>query len=384
MRSVLDKIIENKEKNGEISLRSLTSGGANYTSSLISATVTLKNGGDLKLFAKVANINEKLRKATNVKFMFEVEQFVYTEIVETYERIQDRHNVPLECRFVFPKFYGGDVTDGKETVVLEDLVSKGYSSFSRFQSTDWDHIKCAVKIIARFHALSFAFAKEDPDNFAKALEKVKLQLSTNRDNPEMKELWFRMMGAAVQVAKEEHKEKIKEFLCRELPPEEVYRNRMPISTPVLCHGDYRISNLLFKEEDDHIETIVVDYQTVHAGCPVMDLLYLEFMGTDEKFRRQYHEKMLDEYFTELTLALDRLDVDVNDVYPRETFDSELKQMLPIALRTASFILPLVLVEPDLAPQLGKASVGDFAISPNQLFAERFSGLISDCVRWGAL
>lgn len=70
----------------------------------------------------------------------------------------------------------------------------------------------------------------------------------------------------------------------------------------------------------------MDYQTVVTGSPVTDVLYLEFLGTDEKFRRENHERLLDHYFKELTAALDRVGLDVNEEYPRETFDSELKEV----------------------------------------------------------
>lgn len=383
VRRVINEIVEGKQKD-EIYLQSATSGGANFSSSLLSVTIKSENEEDLKLFVKIGNIKEELRNVINLKYKFAVEQFVYSELAKTYDRIQERHSVPLEYRFTFPKYYGGDDTDGEETVVLEDLVSKRYTVYSRFQSIDWEHIKCAVKVLARFHALSFAFAKEEPENFAKALEKVKLQPNTRRDAPAMKEMRLKMVAALVQVVKEEDKERISKFLYCELSPEEKLQYKTPLSTPVLCHGDYRGSNLFYKEQDGKIEIMVVDYQTVHSGCPVMDLLFLEFMGTDEEFRRENHERMLDEYFTELTLALHRFDLNVNEVYPRETFNSELQQMLPVALRTASTILPLVLVEPDHAPQVQTASVGEFMIIPGQLFAERFSGLVSDCVRWGAL
>ncbi|XP_075981397.1 uncharacterized protein LOC142980017 [Anticarsia gemmatalis] len=381
---LLEKIFKSN-KNGEIQLTALNSGGANYTSALYSATVPSNGTKPLKLFAKVANVNGKLRELMNVRCMFETEQLVYSELAKIYDDIQEKHSIAPEYRFIFPKFYGGDPTEGEETVVLEDLTESGYSLYSRFKAIDWEHIAIAVEHLARFHALSFAFAKEDPDKFAEVVEKVKYKLPKNGDDPERKETWIKMVTAAAQVAKDEHKEKIAGFLLREIPQEELFKFKFPLSTPVLCHGDYRISNLMYKRENGVLKTIVVDYQTLHPACPAFDLLYLEFMGTDEQFRAKNHERLLDHYFSELTSALERLGVDVNDVYSRETFDKELKEMLPVALRSASFILPLVLVEAKNAPKLASSNgLEDFALSPTQLFAERYSGLISDCVKWGAI
>lgn len=75
-----------------------------------------------------------------------------------------------------------------------------------------------------------------------------------------------------------------------------------------------------------MQTIVLDYQTCHSGCAPIDLLYLEFNGTDEEFRRENHQRFIDHYFQELTLALGRLGLDVNDIYPRKLFDDEVREV----------------------------------------------------------
>lgn len=60
-------------------------------------------------------------------------------------------------------------------------------------------------------------------------------------------------------------------------------------------------------------------------------------------------------------------------------------MLPVMLRFAPIVLPMVLVEAEHAPKLGKdGDIRNVAVKPNELFAERFSGIVSDCVRWGVL
>ncbi|CAB3219729.1 unnamed protein product [Arctia plantaginis] len=385
LNKLLDRIVEEPHKSGIRSFIPLTSGGGNYTSALFKITITAKNADDLKLFAKVADVKGQLRDLMNVKLLFDTEQFVYSELGKTYEKIQDKHNVAPEYRFTFPKFYGGESVEEQETVVFEDLVSKGYSTYCRFKSIDWEHAATAVESLARFHALSFAFEKEDPVNFAKALEKLKYQIPEHDDN--LRETGIKIVDDAIQVTKEEHKEAIRNLMAAvdDSTQEEVYQYKLPLSKPVLCHGDYRVSNLMFQRQNGHLKTMVLDFQTCHVGCALIDLLYLEFTGTDEEFRRENHQKFIDHYFQELTRALGRLGLDVNDVYPRELFDDELRQMLPVTLRLSIFVLPLVLVEAELAPQFGKD--GDYeslAISPNHLFAERFSGIVSDCVRWGVI
>lgn len=59
------------------------------------------------------------------------------------------------------------------------------------------------------------------------------------------------------------------------------------------------------------------------GNPVSDLIRLIFSGSDEEFRRLHYQRLLDHYHSELTLSLERLQVDVEMVYPKKTYEQDL-------------------------------------------------------------
>ena len=64
---------------------------------------------------------------------------------------------------------------------------------------------------------------------------------------------------------------------------------------------------------------------------------------------------------------------------------QLFQMSSSALCIAMAVLPLVLVEAKEAPHMSEMKeVKDFAISPSELFAKRYSDLVSDCIEWGVI
>lgn len=67
------------------------------------------------------------------------------------------------------------------------------------------------------------------------------------------------------------------------------------------------------------------------GNPVGDLMHFIFSGSDEEFRRLHYQRLLDHYYTELSAALQKLNVDVEKVYPRATFENDL-----IEVRTVLF------------------------------------------------
>jgi hypothetical protein len=72
---------------------------------------------------------------------------------------------------------------------------------------------------------------------------------------------------------------------------------------------------------------MVDYQTLHIGSALNDLLYFLATGSDAQFRRQHYQQLLDYYYQRLSIALTRLQLDPAIVFPREDFDYELKEVI---------------------------------------------------------
>ncbi|KAJ0174363.1 hypothetical protein K1T71_010509 [Dendrolimus kikuchii] len=386
IRSLLDEVLATRGFNHpRIDISDISSEGANYTSALY--TVTVKEDEELKLFVKVAVVGEELRELMKATTLYSTEQLVYTKLVNIFSALEDKHGISGDDKYVFPEFIGCNPNVGEETVILEDLIAKGYHVYSRFKSVDWEYASSAVKSLAKFHALSFAFQKDNPEEFNVVVEKFKYVNTDDSDDENLKGLWKKILESTVKVLKnDENKEKMLNFLMQPKAREDYMTFRRPLSVVVLAHGDYRTSNLLFKKDQNGtVKTVAVDYQTVHSGCPVVDLLYFIVTGTDEAFRREHYDQLVDLYHQELGLALNRMKMDVNEVYPRVVYEKELKEMMPCALRYAVVILPMVTVEVENAPQVAGATGGDlFAVAPNELFAQRLNGIVGDFVRWGVL
>ncbi|OWR40805.1 ecdysteroid 22-kinase [Danaus plexippus plexippus] len=364
-----------------IEINNITSGGANYTSALFSINLQTSDK-TIKLFAKVATMSKEMRTAVKADKMFKTEEFVYNKLIPVYNNLQK--DLDEEHKFVFPEFYGCNNEFGKETVILENLVEHGYKSYSRFKSMDWDHGRVGVEALARFHALSFALSKRDPEGFQKIATDMAYTFDKDTLSQTAIDQFKEMVEKALSVLKEEeYRERIRKFLFETNLLDKHYK---PLSAPVLAHGDYRLSNLLFKEKGHDLSAVVVDYQTLHTGCPVADLFYFIFMGSDEHFRRLYYDKLVNHYYTSLEEALQMLAVDPVEVYPRESFESDLKELLPFVVQTAVLTLPLVVVESESAPKWDSegADFSTIILKPTALYIQRFTGIINDLIRWGAI
>ncbi|CAG5019955.1 unnamed protein product [Parnassius apollo] len=382
LRCLLDTIAtENDYKDYETKLQLFSTGGANYTSQLHHITLSAPEKDDLKLFAKLAIVNENIRAQARSE-IFETEMFFYSELLKQFQDMENQHNVPSEHRLATAKYYGCNREYLKEILILEDLSSQGFDTLDRLKSFDWNYASKSVTELSKLHALSIAYSKEHPEEFDALYTKFKLRTV---DNPKNKHIMEGIIRMAMEVIKEENKAKVLAFL-QKFKNNEFNKLLMPSRRPIIAHGDFRHSNLMHRtREDGQLEVVIVDYQTLQISNPIIDLTYFIFSGSDEEFRAKYYRQLLDHYYLELCNALTRLHINAKEVYPKEDFECELERIQPYGLMISLVLLPMVTVEAKNAPKMdGGSDINDFAIKPNELAATRLNGVINDFVRLGVL
>ncbi|KAJ8715598.1 hypothetical protein PYW07_010080 [Mythimna separata] len=381
LRNLLNKIAtEHKYEKPEIIINEIFSGGANYTSKLYTVIVREENKDDLHLFAKVAATREVFRKDMPIN-PYKAEQFVYTKLAKIYASLEEEYEVPKEHRLYFTKFYGFDPTEYHETLVLENLLAHGYGPHNRLCSVNWEYASSAIGDLAKMHALSFAFSKQYPEEFKKTLASLKLDWEEFRS---MKVLFQKTINVALENVKVEYKEALEKFLRnQELP----FLMHIPIRKTAIVHGDFRGDNLLNRvQEDGKVDIKIVDLQCLHGGTPVTDIIYFIFSGTDEEFRAKYYDRLLDHYYTELSAAMMRLNLDPEETYSREDFEYELKKRLPYGLSLAVLMLPLITIDRKDVPEVDEI-LDMNAIEVDKIsnvYADRLNGVVNDFVKWGIL
>ncbi|XP_045777988.1 uncharacterized protein LOC123875927 [Maniola jurtina] len=365
----------------QISSKQISSGGANYTSFIYQASISAPNNEELKLFVKVAVAGEKMRSFAPFS-IFEIESFGYNVLLKRYKELEEKYKVPEVHRLVTPKFYGHSQEYLREAIVLEDLSASGYTAYDRFKSVDWEYASKSVQNLAKLHALSIAWSIEDPEGF-KATDTISKVDSLDGIMAYMDTV----ITTALEVTREENKERVSKFV-RKIRDDKDYMLMFykPMKRPVIGHGDYRPSNLMHKvNEDGTVDIISIDYQTLQQANPILDLMYFIFSGSDKKFRDKHFKQTLELYYTELCAALRRLDLDPNEIYPREDFDYELQKVMPYGLMLAMFCLLVVTVEEADAPTVSKdIALTDFALPPSTLYKERLNDIVDDFVAMGIL
>ncbi|KAJ0174365.1 hypothetical protein K1T71_010511 [Dendrolimus kikuchii] len=383
LRDLIEKIaVEQGFKTFDIEIKPISSGGANYSSVLFLVKIS-GDKDDLKLFAKVSTMGEKMRENATID-LFNTERYFYTKLMQIYRDIEERHNIPAEHRINIPKYYGNNPNYLEETIVLEDLACQGFTVYDRTKSIDWAYASTAIEELAKFHALSYALAKENPEEFETALKSLKFKVEVSDEM--QKQIFEKSFKSAIEAAKDEHKEKLMHYVSK-IDRQDFEKYKIPMKKPVLCHEDYRVSNHMYKRNEDGSVIIkVMDFQTMQGSSPVVDLFYLVITGTDEEFRREHYQRLVEHYYEQLCAALKRLDINPDDVYSRADYDEELRKKLPYSLAMAIFLLPLITVETEDAPVMDEdADLTSFTIDKvSDIYPERMRGIISDYVRWGIL
>uniref|UniRef100_A0A2A4J644 CHK kinase-like domain-containing protein n=1 Tax=Heliothis virescens TaxID=7102 RepID=A0A2A4J644_HELVI len=383
LRKFLNKIAdEHNYKNPEIIINNISSGGANYTSELYTATIKENNKEDLNLFGKVAAIGEQFRNIANAD-VFDNEKFAYTKLLKIYAALEEKHGVPEEHRLPVVKFYGfDDSAQNQETMVLENLLVQGYEPFDRFKSYDWEYASAAVTECAKFHALSFAFQKEDPEEYQKTLGRAQL----NWEEIGIEAVLKKSTLLALEAVRPEHKRSLEKFMSRDI--QELFLDFFnPISATVIIHGDYRGSNLMHRlRKDGKVDIKILDLQTLQGGSPITDLLYFIFTGSDEQFRARYFDRLVEHYYSQLSAAMRRLHLNPHELYSKKDFDEEFKLKLQFGLPFSVFSLPIMTVAAEDAPKVDESlSFDDFGLEKtNDLYKVRINGVVDDFVRWGIL
>ncbi|CAB3219730.1 unnamed protein product [Arctia plantaginis] len=366
----------------DLKVHEVSTQGANYTSNLYKVELVPENGIEtLKLFVKMACPSVKMRRTLDEWKIYATERLFYTKLVDTYRDLEDESYLDLQHRLDFCKFYACQSVPHEEMLILEDLTANNWMVYDRFQPMSWPYAKSAISVLAKFHALSFAFSTKRSDEFKKVLETLKTEMN-------IKSLAGYVKNAkdlALQNVKPEHKVLLEKYLNDF--ETKIKKVNEPIGPYVITHGVYRPSNLMHKvRQDGTVDVRIVDLQTLQGASPVVDLLYFVFTSTDEDFREQYFQKLIDLYYNELQEAMKRFNLEPDYLYSKATFDSEIKQKLPYGLTIAVFALPVATVSVQNAPKVDENMElsAFFAGKASDLYVKRLNGIVDDFVKWGLL
>lgn len=172
-----------------------------------------------------------------------------------------------------PKCYGIEDQGEEQLIILEDLDCKGYPE--RKTHLKIEEVKVCLKWLANFHG---QFMNKPPDRLW-----------------EIGTYWHLATRPDELAAMNDNELKVAAWKIDEL------LNNCKYQTFV--HGDAKVANFCFSNDLKNVA--VVDFQYVGGGCGIKDVVYLLGSCLTELECEIHENELLDYYFEELELALDK-------------------------------------------------------------------------------
>lgn len=180
-------------------------------------------------------------KVYSISEVYAKEAFVYKELSKIFQELQDNANIPLEDRFKMVESF--DETN-LEAILLVNLTKMGFKTMCRLDVMTIEFAKCSIDQLARFHGLSYALQIKRPEYFQEKIKPIKQSFVYDEY---WNEFVSNMCKVSVSRLNDEIKNKITKFFEISLEKYPKYMNGTDMPFKTLCHGDYKMNNILMKE-----------------------------------------------------------------------------------------------------------------------------------------
>ncbi|CAK1585894.1 unnamed protein product [Parnassius mnemosyne] len=365
----------------EIFNRTISTEGGNYMAVLYEVDIkgkTSEGEKETNIFIKYIISNEHMN-IFDISELYFKELFFYRELSEIYTELQIEAGVPLDERYKVVKSYSESST---EAIILQNVAKEGFATFYRMDVMPLKFAELAVQQLAMFHGLSFVTQQKRPEYFERKIKTLKQCLQFNDS---FKAFSRRMFNYSVEGLDTELRKKLEQALPELLENYIKYLNGDKTKVKCLCHGDYRINNILMKlTEGDVTEVIPVDYQLLYYGSPITDFIYFIFGATDKEFRRNHLKHLKDMYFETMHNFVKNFEIDIDSVYPRKEFERDYVECFDYGLQVVLFIKPLVFALESDVPDFSKSEIADIKVKLDHRYYDRLQGVVDDMIQYGKL
>ncbi|KAJ9598055.1 hypothetical protein L9F63_026838, partial [Diploptera punctata] len=347
--------------------------GDNYLSTLYRVVVKCtvnKETNEIETFnliIKTLPEGEMVQKILQQLKGFEKEFHIY-EVVFPALNLLLTKSVKGEFQQFSPKFVS---CTNENIIVMEDLKQHGYKMAVRHVGLDLNHCKTALKMLARFHATSYAVHKSDPSSMDIFVEEMYKDTEENRKHMQP---YFNsnLSSLASKVETWEGYERFASKLRQLIPC--AMDKMVEAVTPkkdsfnVLNHGDFWVNNMLFhyNPDTDEVDDVsgkvedvrLLDFQLSRYSSPALDLQYFMCNCPNDEVRFQHRDSLLEEYYSELADYCKSMGLE-SELISFKQLKEEFEEKNFFGLITACTVLRLMLAEKEDVPDLKNVTEDNF-------------------------
>jgi len=251
-------------------------------------------------------------------------------------------------------------TEDDKVLIMQNLKEEGWrDAINKKAGLDIEHVRAAIKWLATFHAITYAFL----DGYEGGLDKAEKDLQIFFWKFDTYFDWEKEMAPFRHHGNDSNRAMFKSL--EEKNPgknylkylEDLIANHLDMGTAdkkvrddqkyklkTICHGDPWFNNMMFKYKDDkQLDGVVfIDFQIVGYVSPALDLVYFLAASTTGDLRRKYLPHILTMYHTIFINTVERFGISVDFSY--EDFLEDFRKARLHGLNFALQALPSILNE----------------------------------------
>lgn len=326
--------------------------------SYLSELIRIKIHGKFQDIAKhVQVILKNIPKSLSRRLTYRSDEFFKNEI-SFYERVlpallEFQSKKPVNDPFdKYAKLVFSFMDGTHDVICLEDASLQNFGSAVRQEGIDLAHCKLTFKVLAQFHALSFAMKDQEPEKFNEIKGAVFETYYHERLWGWYERFWKRIGGIAVDAVEKEYPnsiyvDKVKQFCVPETYKRMIDAATNTLSTGVISHGDSWTNNFLFKYDGaTPTDAKIIDFQLSRCASPVLDLSFIIYACTSQELRLKHYDELLKYYYQVLSTQIREMGSDPDKVYSWDVFMNEIKRYSYFGLAFSFESTPFIVLAPE--------------------------------------
>lgn len=199
-----------------------------------------------------------------------------------------------------------------ECVFMADLCAEGFTMFDSAKSPiSAEHVFLVMKVLGKFHAISFAMKTRQPEKFEKFTSKLlDIEYEFRPKVTSWSQIYVKFFIAfAKKFASEDIAKRVAQLFAGSLSDlfDECRDSAYAEPFAVICHGDCWENNTMIKTDENGVPTEIriLDFQKLIYASPVLDLLDFIYRCTDKNLRDRHYDEFIKAYYSSCCQHLQR-------------------------------------------------------------------------------
>uniref|UniRef100_A0A182M5W7 CHK kinase-like domain-containing protein n=1 Tax=Anopheles culicifacies TaxID=139723 RepID=A0A182M5W7_9DIPT len=336
-----------------------SSKGDGFVGQMFKATIS--EGDRMEVYlCKIPPLDDDRREQFYSMTAFAREVLVYDRFIPTIYEYQRKKGIlsPEDGGFFHtPRCYYAQCDEAAQqsVIIMEDLRLREFQLWNKHKIIDYDHATLFMTQLGRFHAISLAMKRDQPELFEQFKLPNPFDPMLKADGP-FRNMVLSQLQMVIDALDEQDTigrakmEQLKEEVFDELQRCGTAQLAEPYT--VVGHGDCWTNNMMFRYKDGKPqELIFFDWQVMRYVTPVQDIVYFIFCCTDGEFRRKYYDEMIDIYHRSLSTMLAKLQHDASELFPRAALDEQLRVFGRYGILMGMFLVPMMCTRNEELPDI---------------------------------